>query len=171
MSVNVQGVCSSDLQFTNVVARWKGSTHDSRIWRNSSLYSRFLRNDFEGYLLGDNGYACSCHVLTPILHPVSDSERRYNRSHIRTRNTIERAFGVWKSRFQCLQNTLRFTPKRCCDIIIATAILHNFAIQRNAPPVASSEFLNDENDEPTEYPQSNPRGDSSRRRVIESYFS
>lgn len=172
MSVNVQGVCSADLQFTNVVARWKGSTHDSRIWRNSSLYGRFLGNEFEGYLLGDNGYSCTSHVLTPILHPVSDSERRYNVSHIRTRNTIERAFGLWKSRFQCLQNTLRFRPRRCCNIIVASAVLHNFSIQHHAPPVSPSDYLqDDDSNEPTDNATTNTRGDTTRRRIIDSHFA
>lgn len=36
-SVNVQAICSHDLKFTNIVARWPGSVHDSRIFRNSTL--------------------------------------------------------------------------------------------------------------------------------------
>ncbi|KAI2661088.1 hypothetical protein H4Q32_030119 [Labeo rohita] len=39
-SINVQGVCTPTMQFSNIVARWKGSTHDSRIFHNSSLYVR-----------------------------------------------------------------------------------------------------------------------------------
>ena len=29
-SINVQAVCDSDAFITNIVARWPGSTHDSR---------------------------------------------------------------------------------------------------------------------------------------------
>ena len=31
-SINVQAICDHDLILTNVVARWPGSTHDSRIF-------------------------------------------------------------------------------------------------------------------------------------------
>jgi hypothetical protein len=46
---------------------------------------------------------------------------------------IERMFGVWKTRFQCLRNTLRFKPRRCCKVIIATAVLHNYLKQHGCP--------------------------------------
>ena len=43
-SINVQAVSSSNLQFFNIVSRWKGSTHDARIWQNSSQCYRFNKN-------------------------------------------------------------------------------------------------------------------------------
>lgn len=33
-------VCTPQLQFSNTVSRWKGATHDSRIFHNSSLYAQ-----------------------------------------------------------------------------------------------------------------------------------
>ena len=126
-------MCTADLQFSNIVARWKGATHDSRIWMNSSLCARFEGRNFSGYLLGDAGYSCSDYLLTPVRNPITSSERRYNRSHIRTRNLVERMFGVWKSRFQCLRNTLRFRPRKSCNVIIACAVLHNFCKLQNEP--------------------------------------
>lgn len=36
-SINVQAVCDADLNFTDVVTRWPGSTHDSTIFNNSRL--------------------------------------------------------------------------------------------------------------------------------------
>lgn len=40
-SINVQGVCDSDLRFTNLVAKWPGSSHDSFIWTDSVLSTKF----------------------------------------------------------------------------------------------------------------------------------
>ena len=39
--INVQAVCDSNLCFTNIVSRWPGSTHDSRIFDYSSFCYRF----------------------------------------------------------------------------------------------------------------------------------
>jgi len=58
----------------------------------------------------------------------------YNSAHARTRNVVERCFGVLKSRFRCLDHsggTLLYTPERACCIVTAVCVLHNFAISRN----------------------------------------
>ncbi|XP_045118142.1 LOW QUALITY PROTEIN: putative nuclease HARBI1 [Portunus trituberculatus] len=39
-SLNVQAVCGPDLKLYNIVCRWPGSVHDSRIFRNSALYAQ-----------------------------------------------------------------------------------------------------------------------------------
>ena len=36
-SVNVQAVCDSNALITNIVARWPGVTHDSRIFDNFAM--------------------------------------------------------------------------------------------------------------------------------------
>ncbi|CAB1315858.1 unnamed protein product, partial [Coregonus sp. 'balchen'] len=40
-SINVQVVCNGTLAFTNVVAKWPGSTHESFIVSNSGLGIKF----------------------------------------------------------------------------------------------------------------------------------
>ena len=172
--MNVQAVCTPDLKFSNIVARWKGSTHDSRIWLNSRLCSRFEVNEFQGYVLGDNGYACSNYLLTPVLNPRTESERRYNKAHIRTRNSVERMFGVWKSRFQCLRQTLRFSPVKCCRIIIATAIVHNFVMERHEDLPEALMMADEDNDEqdPVVANAENDRNTNAiRRRIINTVFN
>ena len=37
--------------------------------------------------------------MTLLLGPQTTTASRYNASHIRTRNTLERMFGVWKRLF------------------------------------------------------------------------
>ena len=74
-----------------------------------------------GILLGDSGYALRPYLLTPILNPQNAAERRYNYAHIRTRNTVERLFGVWKRRFPCLETGLRVKKETALVIIVAVS--------------------------------------------------
>ena len=114
-SINVQAVVSADLLFQNFVARWPGSVHDATIFVNSHLYARFESGEItNGYLLGDAGYPCKPYLLTPLPATMTQAQQNYNTAHIRTRNTIERAFGVLKRRFPCLRMVLRVKVKYFC---------------------------------------------------------
>ncbi len=127
-TINVQAVCDSELRFINVVARWPGSVYDSRILANSELSAKLVANEIKGWLIGDNGYACKPYLLTPLLNPQSIPQKRYNNSHIATRNVIERAFGVLKTRFGCLDKVLKIQLKNTLTTIIACFVLHNFCL-------------------------------------------
>ena len=128
-SINVQAVCDAQLKFTNVIARWPGSTHDSTIFNNSPLNADFEMGAFgNSYLLGDNGYACKLHLLTPFLNPNTPSQEAYNHSHKSTRNSIERSFGILKKRFPCLHFGLRNKMETSLCIIVACFVLHNMCI-------------------------------------------
>lgn len=129
-SINVQAVCDADLIIRDIVARWPGSVHDMTIFNDSILRARLENNEFRHYiLLGDNGYACKRYLLTPLLNPISPSEIRYNNSQIKTRNTIERTFGVLKRRFPCLSIGMRIKVEKTLEVIVATSVLHNICRQ------------------------------------------
>jgi hypothetical protein len=56
-SINVQAVCDSNMIIRDLVVRWPGSTHDSFIWRQSSLKDAFATGIIaNGWLLGK--YIC-----------------------------------------------------------------------------------------------------------------
>lgn len=126
-SINVQAICDANLKITNCVARWAGSTHDSRILLQSHIGQAFEQGLIDGILLGDSGYPLKPWLLTPYLNPRNRSEERYNHAHCKTRNTVERNFGVLKRRFHCLHGELRMSPARVCKIIGACVVLHNMA--------------------------------------------
>ncbi|GFV89552.1 putative nuclease HARBI1 [Trichonephila clavipes] len=119
-ALNVQTIVDSDLVIRNVVARWPGSAHDSTVFNNSaaclSLKTNALYQDF--HLLGDTGYACEKYLLTPFGNPRSLSEARYNKSHVLTRNTIERKYGILKRRFPCLSIGLNCHIDRVPAIVV-----------------------------------------------------
>jgi nuclease HARBI1 len=59
-SLNCQILCGYNNMIYDIVARWPGSTHDSRIFRNSRLCHR-LQDELlnPGIILADGGYACT----------------------------------------------------------------------------------------------------------------
>lgn len=119
----------ADLKILNLVVRWPGSSHDQTIFNNSKIHAEFDGGKFGNLvLLGDSGYAVTKYMMTPIGNPTSQGEHMFNESQIRTRNPIERLFGVWKRRFPALSVGLRVSVPLGKKIIIACAILHNIAI-------------------------------------------
>ncbi|CAG4937539.1 unnamed protein product [Parnassius apollo] len=128
-------VCDAKLYIRDIVARWRGSTHDSRIFNESTLKERFERKEFRGRLLGDSGYRLEPYLFTPILRPQNEREEKYNRAQIATRNCVERCFVVWKQRFQSLLYGMTVHMKNVKPTIVALAVLHNIAIgQQDSVP-------------------------------------
>ncbi|XP_034073100.1 putative nuclease HARBI1 [Gymnodraco acuticeps] len=131
-SINVQLVGDADLAITNCVARWPGSVHDARIFRESRLFTEFQTNRPDGVILADSAYPLLPWVMTPFPMANTPSQMRYNIAHGRTRCAIERLNGVLKRRFACL-NYLRVEPQGACQITLACIVLHNIAVHRRVP--------------------------------------
>ena len=71
--------------------------------------------------------------MTPYRNPQTRGERNYNAAHIRTREVVERTFGLLKSRFRCLDKsggTLLYSPNFVCQIIGVCCMLHNYAMRK-----------------------------------------
>ncbi|XP_026060567.1 putative nuclease HARBI1 [Carassius auratus] len=166
-SINVQVICEATQIITNVEAKWPGSVHDARIFRESSLCQTFQQGQYNGYLLGDRGYPCLPYLMTPYPEPEPGPQTRFNLAHSRTRAKVEMTIGILKSRFQCLRG-LRVSPERACDIIVACVVLHNIATIRGEshPPCI-------EEDGPEEHRQileANRDGRLLRDRICQNYF-
>ncbi|XP_075733015.1 putative nuclease HARBI1 [Rhipicephalus microplus] len=138
-SINVQVIAGPKLQLYDVVSSWPGSVLDSRIFDNSRARVLYEQKRVPGLLLGDAGYRCTSFLMTPMSDPPPDSpESRYQAAHMRTRNTIERAFGMWKRRFPCSDMGLQNLVERSVVNTTACAALHNLAVLRQdaePPPV------------------------------------
>uniref|UniRef100_A0A0P4VXD6 DDE Tnp4 domain-containing protein n=1 Tax=Scylla olivacea TaxID=85551 RepID=A0A0P4VXD6_SCYOL len=83
-AINVMGICDYNLVFRNIICSWPGSVHDSRVFDNSRVCHLLEEGNYSGYLLGDSGYPCRKYLLTPLLSPTTEKERKYNIAHIKT---------------------------------------------------------------------------------------
>lgn len=111
-AINLLAVCDADLIFLFVNCKYPGSANDSFIFRDSVLISFLSEGRCNGVLLGDSAFPLKMFLMTPFLHPSSAEMESYNFAHTKTRNTIERAFGVLKSRFRCLDKSGKFSSIR-----------------------------------------------------------
>jgi len=133
-SINVQTVCDSELRVLDCVARWPGATHDQRIFNESTLCRRLERGDFGcGLVVGDSGYENRSYLVTPLLSVNTPGQNLYNEATIRTRNPVERKYGVMKRRFPVLAMKMRGSLRRCIATIVAVMILHNIALHDPLP--------------------------------------
>ncbi|KAI4463174.1 hypothetical protein MML48_4g00008073 [Holotrichia oblita] len=131
-ALNVQTVSDAKLKIRDIVARWPGATHDQTIFNNSNLKRKFEAGNFGKYILvGDSGYSLQTYLMTKLQEARTPAENLFNESIIRTRNVVERQYGVWKRRFPILRVGMHQNVERVMEIIIATAVLHNIAIDMN----------------------------------------
>uniref|UniRef100_A0AAX7SDN9 DDE Tnp4 domain-containing protein n=1 Tax=Astatotilapia calliptera TaxID=8154 RepID=A0AAX7SDN9_ASTCA len=168
-SINVQIICDAANIITNVEAKWPGSVHDSQIFRECTLSTKFGHGEFTGYLLGDRGYPCLPYLLTPYPDPEPGPQQRYNLANCRTRARIEMTIGMLKARFQCLQR-LRVTPERACDIIVACVILHNIATIRGEHCPSEPNISSDPNHEHPDPPTDIQDGRAVRDTICHNHF-
>ncbi|XP_064470065.1 putative nuclease HARBI1 [Ornithodoros turicata] len=172
-SINVQAVCNADCEITQLTARWPGCTHDSFIWSLCNLHDEFQAGRMpEGWLLGDSGYPTQPWLLTPFQTPSGEAEEKYNKAHRKTRQVIERAFGLLKSRFRCLDKSggcLLYPMTTCCSIIVACGVLHNYCIRHNILLTDPVEL--EEAERPIPGAQDMPAGISVRDHVVTQIFT
>ncbi|XP_063216596.1 putative nuclease HARBI1 [Bacillus rossius redtenbacheri] len=179
-SLNVQAICNADLEFTDIVARWPGSTHDSTIFNNCYRHALFEDRRYgDAVLLVDGGYPSKPYLLSPLENPITEEERLYNESQIRSRNTVERLFGCWKRRFPVLSLGINVKLNNTMAIIIATVVLHNILRKagEDLPPddpdlmlPAPWAALLGEGDITRGRLQDGQRKDAVRRALISNYF-
>jgi hypothetical protein len=71
--------------------------------------------------------------MPPLPNPQTPEEILYNESQIRSRNPIERIYGVWKRRFPILALGINTRLEKALPIIVACAVLYNI-LRRNGDP-------------------------------------
>nr|CAI5835703.1 unnamed protein product [Callosobruchus analis] len=137
--LNVHSVADADLKFKDIVVRWPGSVHDSHIFRNSLLCQKFERGNFgDSLIVGDTGYPIKPYLITPLREVHNEAQALFNESLVRTRNTVERKYGVSKRKFPALAVGIRLKNLNTLQaMIVSTAILHNIVCDENErqPPL------------------------------------
>ena len=166
-----QMVCDAQRRITSCVATSPGSVHDSRVFRRSGLCRLFETGVHSGFLLGDSGYPCRTFLMTPFLNPSTQAEENFNMSLCVTRVLVEQTFGILKRRFACLHNELRTSPEQAIVYITACAVLHNLGIERGEIMNLDQLDRFDEHEGPLNNVIVRQDGSSTRKRLVDTFFS
>ena len=136
-SLNVQGICDHTVVFMNVDIRWPGSVNDAKVFANSNVNHALRENLLpQGYrqllpgtekvpliILGDPAYPLLPYCMKEFASTHNNGQVVFNNLLRSARNTIERAFGRLKMRWQILdKKKLENVP----EMVYACFVLHNF---------------------------------------------
>ena len=130
----------------------------SKVLRESQLWATFEENGerpFPGaVILGDNGYPCNQWLITPIPGEEVGVKEKFNKSHRRTRNCIERCFGSVKKRFYALATGLRVrNMEQAAKLVECCFILHNMCLESGDN---GEDFLEGDGPDPDLAPEAAP---------------
>ncbi|XP_071378239.1 putative nuclease HARBI1 [Centroberyx affinis] len=131
-SVQLQAICDHNGMFMDIFTGYPGSVHDSRVLKNSPLYTQQLYPPEGFYILGDGGYPCLSVPIALITYkePVCLAvSRRFNHHHAKARSIIELSFGIRKTRWRSIFfKSLEVKPTFAVEVITCCAILHNICV-------------------------------------------
>ncbi len=180
-SLNVQLVGDNQMLIRNIETRWAGSTHDARVWRNSSA-KEIMEAQQMFSIAGDSAYPMSRTLLKPFSNAeaTTPNHRRFNRLLCGLRTVCtENIIGVWKQRFPILRMGFRTRLDNTMLYIRALAALHNMSKvfsdplpeeENNHEDVRDDDQEEQEQQEPTTEAGVRIQGKLHRDRVFRSIF-
>ena len=133
-SIILQAVCDSEKVFTDVYAGWPGSTHDSRVLRNSPLFQKVEQNlqavfPMQTFLVGDPAYEARSWMAPTLKRTAQNTpaKRKYSTTMSKARVFIEQAFALLKGRWRRLKSVdadIELIP----SFVVACCVLHNLCL-------------------------------------------
>lgn len=129
--INVQVMCNWNLDLVHVDSNYIGRTHDYDMYLSSRLRrcvdsGTLLRPG--GFIIGDEGYACSGRIIRPYdKRKTSSKKQLFNLFFKSTRRIVENAIGAWKQMCPLLNIGMhRMSPEKLAQTILASAVLYQF---------------------------------------------
>lgn len=128
--INVQAVCDSKCRFISVSVAAPGGSNDIAAFRKTHLHSILENLPIGKYIIGDNAYICSEHLLTPFSGDQRNDARKdaFNFYLSQVRIRIEMAFGLLTTKWRILRRPLQVKLKYAGKVLLCVARLHNFCI-------------------------------------------
>ena len=184
--INVQAACDSKCRFISVAVAAPGGSNDIAAFRKTNLLGILTQLPIGKYVIGDNAYVCSEHLLTPFSGDQQNDPRKdaYNFYLSQLRIRIEMAFGLLTSKWRILRRPLQCKLKHAGKLFLCVARLHNFCInerllhgqqfQVGGGATGPASFDDDDNDDdetsfaflPSDVTVTNIPGNSMMREIL-----
>ncbi|EGT53385.1 hypothetical protein CAEBREN_28482 [Caenorhabditis brenneri] len=141
-SYNSLFVCDSDGRVMYLEVSELGVNNDAQLFRDSPLPLmlhdtvkaagyRLLDDNITilpPFLVGDNGFGFTKHIMQPYRGELSDEQMRFNRKLSAVRVSIENVFGRMNSKFQVFDRNLKLAPHYSRCLIAALSVVHNIQL-------------------------------------------
>lgn len=131
--INVQAACDAKCRFIFAQLAAPGGANDIAAFRKTRLREVIDQFPLGYYVIGDNAYVCSEHILTPFpgtqkMDPKKDAYNFYL-SQLRIR--IEMTFGLLVNKWRIFKKPLQTSLKQSGKLFLCATRLHNFCINED----------------------------------------
>jgi len=128
--INVQAICDSHCRFIFAALAAPGGTNDITAYRKTSIVQRIKNLPIGRYVIGDNAYICTEHLLTPFSgdekKDVMKDGYNFHLSQVRIR--IEMTFGQFINKWRYFGRPSQLSLKNHGMLFMCATRLHNFCI-------------------------------------------
>jgi hypothetical protein len=174
-AVVLHAVVGPDTRFVHIVAGICGSAHDSSVFEHSMLglnLEHYVPHPY--HLLADSAYTLREPVLTMYrqLDKLDAAAKAYVYRHVRTRQVVERAFGVLKQRFRALLGCVDMQLTHIQDFLTAACVIHNICVAEKDPVMSGFSWepvSTDRSDDPAPRSWETP-GANKRKAYAEAFL-
>lgn len=144
--INIQAACDSACRFIFVGVSAPGGASDLVAFRRTALCQMIDDLPLGRYVLADNAYVCTEHLLTPFpgeqrRQPQNDSYN-YHLSQLRMR--IEMTFGQFVNKWRLFKRPLQVKLKNAGKVFMCASRLHNFCINERLSQGIDATTMDDE---------------------------
>lgn len=137
-AMTLQSICDPSLKFRDSFIAFPGSVSDVRIFRKSHFYEDVLNNKRhffpqDEFIIGDKAYPILEWCIPPYIDRgnLNEIKTNFNKVHAKTRQVIERSFGLLFGRLRRLRyldmNRTDWIP----STVIASCVIHNICLDHN----------------------------------------
>ncbi|XP_046864372.1 protein ALP1-like [Xenia sp. Carnegie-2017] len=146
-SVILLALVDANYKFIYVDVGAAGRSGDAGVFRDSALKRALSSNilnlpspqNVQGiatkihcHIVGDDAFPMSTNLMKPYPHRnLEKGKRIFNYRLSRARRVVENAFGIFAHRWRVFLTTIKLTPDKITDIILAACCLHNYMINKN----------------------------------------
>ena len=84
------------------------------------------------HIVGDDAFALTTNMMKPFPHRnLQKRQRIFNYRLSRARRVVENAFGIFAHRWRVFLSSIKLSPDKVTDIILAACCLHNYMVDKN----------------------------------------